>query len=129
MGWGEPSDARRAPVWQLGDGWHFGVKIVPFPCRSDVASRLRLRCGYSLDLMPDPERVAFRFGPLPVDPNEGDLPPEFGELPWRSLADILLAPGEASIWLPAGAVYLEFRVLQPDYRSEPWHISWRLVVA
>jgi hypothetical protein len=119
----------RRPCWQLGDGWSFAAEADPFPCRSSAPTTLRLRCGYVPDRPPDPEAVAFRMWTGPAG-FVGDEPPEeFWRGPWEPVAGWLAGPGELRLLLPAGVVFVQFRIEQPDYRPEPWEVSpWRLVV-
>jgi hypothetical protein len=123
------AEMRRKPCWQLGDGWHFAAEVLPYPCQSTAPSTFRLRCGYSLDHPPVPEDVAYRVWAAPARFADNDPPDEFWQLPWEPVAHRMVSPTELRLSLPAGVVFIQFRVAQPDYRPEPWRVSpWRLEV-
>ncbi len=122
------AEMRRKPCWQLGDSWHFAAEADPYPCRSTAPTIFRLRCGYRLDRSPDPDAVSFRVWVGPIGYDRDEPPAEFYCEEWEVVAARLVSPGEFRLWLPAGIVFVQFRVDQPDYRPEPWVVSWRLEV-
>jgi hypothetical protein len=123
------AEMRRKPCWQLGDGWHFEVEADPYPCQPDVPTTFRLRCGYRPDREPNPEAVAFRVWAGPTGFAEDEPPEEAWQGTWVPIADRLIRPGEFRMLLPAGVVFMLFRVEQPDYSPKPWQVFWRLEVA